>query len=381
MAMFESLKGLADTPYPLEPDIAAAVSSALRNDVTSFDDIALGITDRESNRPADQVANEEGSTEGASERLKRAIDGLCRSGLVKRGWRATLDPTTIEFLSDLPLVDRVWVDRKAVELAEFAATLCEQGIKLEVSADCHPLAPLQPRRRKGIPGEQEAEALDEGEIANARAEAAARLSTFTGRTKEIDARPYIHLDDYRAWSGRKAGDDLEVTEGVVTASWNAWVEARGDNPELAGIQVGRLDSYLKEDDFFSCNNPERRRRREERASLIRSLMIGSNGISKLEGLLQAYRVGICSLLTEVRAIVTATERLASRYFPGLKILFKSDANALNELAERARLLADGYNGIVGNIKAEDRVIFERGVRQPNQKDRPGRNRSGGQGKR
>ena len=55
-------------------------------------------------------------------------------------------------------------------------------------------------------------------------------------------------------------------------------------------------------------------------------MMDSKGVSKLEGLLQAYRVGICSLLTEVRAMVTATERLASRYFLGLKILFKSDAN-------------------------------------------------------
>ena len=36
MAMFELWKGLHDTPYPLDPDTAAAVSAALRNGVTSF---------------------------------------------------------------------------------------------------------------------------------------------------------------------------------------------------------------------------------------------------------------------------------------------------------------------------------------------------------
>jgi hypothetical protein len=130
MAMFESWKGLADMPYPLEPNIAAAVSSALRSDVTSFDDLVLEIVDQESNRTADQAVNEE--SENACERLKRAIDDLCRGGLVKRGWRVTLEPSPIEFLSEPPLVDGVWIDRMAVELAESAATLGERRIKLEV---------------------------------------------------------------------------------------------------------------------------------------------------------------------------------------------------------------------------------------------------------
>ena len=106
-----------------------------------------------------------------------------------------------------------------------------------------------------------------------------------GGTKEIDGRPYFRLDDYRAWSGRKAGDDLELTEGVVTASWNAWVEASGDCPRLAGIQVSKFDPAVTDEDFFCCQDPARRRRREERASLIRVLMV-DKGVSALEGLLQ-----------------------------------------------------------------------------------------------
>ena len=342
MAMFDLWKGLHDTPYPLDPDTAAAVSAALRNGVTSF----AGLV----------AYDDEESSESVRQRLERAVDDLCRRGLVKRGWRVKLGPSPLEFLAAPPLVDGVWIDMAAVELAEFAARLRERGIDLEV-ADLHPLALWQPRRKKEISGEQVTEALSEGEIADAHAEAAADLSTFAGRTKEIGARPYIHLDDYRAWSGRKAGDDLEVTEGVVTQSWNAWIEANGDKPKLAGIQVSKFDPAVTDEDFFCCQDPARRRRREERASLIRVLMV-DKGVSSLEGLLQGSRVDICGLLTEVRATVTATQRITARYFPGLEILFKSYANALNDLTASVTRLVDDYNGIAD--KGENQIILDAG---------------------
>jgi hypothetical protein len=345
MAMFEQWKGLHDTPYPLDPDTAAAVSAALRNGVTSF----AGLV----------AYDDEESSESVCQRLERAVDDLCRRGLVQRGWRVKLGPSPLEFLAAPPLVDGVWIEMAAVELAEFAATLCERGITLEPPADLHPLALWRPYRRKEISGEQVTEVLSEGEIANAHAEAAARLATFAGRTKEIDARPYIHLDDYRAWSGRKAGDELKLTEGVVTASWNAWVEASGDCTELAGIQVSKVDHGLKDEDFFCCQDPARRRRREEMASLIR-VSIVEKGVSALEGLLQGSRVDIYRLLTEVRATVTATQRLTARYFPGQKILFKSYANALDHLTASVTRLVDDYNGIADYIKAEGGIIFDAG---------------------
>jgi hypothetical protein len=360
MAMFELWKGLADTPYPLDADIAAAVSWALKNEVTGIDDLALAIADWQSNHFADRVANEQALSE-TCERVKRAIHDLCRSGLVKRGSCVTLDPTPIGVLSEPPLVDGVWIDRVAVELAEFAATLYERGIKFKRPADPHPLAPLQARRSKEIPGDQEAAIPSEGEIADARAEAAVRLAGFAGRSREIDARPYIHLDDYRAWRGRKAGDDLEVTEGVVTASWNAWVEASSDKPELAGIQVGKLDPCPKEEDFFSCENLERRRGREKRVSLMASLIIDSKGVSELELGLQASRVRICRLLSEALAIATAAERLTARYLPGVKILFKPYSDALNDLNASAKRLADDYNELADYIETNaGRIIFGTG---------------------
>ena len=134
---------MAITPYPLDPDFAAAVLAALKNDVTAIDDLALEIADHFT----DQVANEKGLSESVCEQLKRAINDLRCSGLVKRGWRVDLGPSPNEFLADPPLIDGEWIDLAAVERAEFAALLRERGIDLEV-ADPHPLAPLRPRRRR-----------------------------------------------------------------------------------------------------------------------------------------------------------------------------------------------------------------------------------------
>jgi hypothetical protein len=350
--MSELWKELAVTPYPLDPDISAAVLAARRNDVTAIDDLAVEMADHFE----DQVMHEEGSWVSAYQRLKRAVRDLCCSGLVKRGWCVNLGPSPIEFLANPPLIDGVWIDQLPVELAESAAFLRERSIDLEV-ADPHPLAPLRPRRKKEIPGEHETETVTEGEIADARAEAAARLSTFTGRRREIDARPCLHLDDYRAWSERKIGGDLEVVESVVTRSWNAWIEVASGAPELAGLRVGKLDPALDDDAFFSCGSPEHRRRREARASTIRALT-DLREVSSLESRLRSCRAGICSLLFDVRATVTAMQRITSRYFPGLKILFRSYESRLNELADRAGLLADAYNEVADYIEAyQDGTIF------------------------
>ena len=95
------------------------------------------------------------------------------------------------------------------------------------------------------------------------------------------------------------------------------------------------------------------------ASLIRVLMV-DKGVSELEGLLQGCRLDVCRLLTEVRATVTATQRITARYFPGLKPVFKSYANALDDLTARVTHLVDDYNGIADYIKAEGGIIFDAG---------------------
>ena len=113
-----------------------------------------------------------------------------------------------------------------------------------------------------------------------------------------------------------------------------------------------LWSALNNQNFFSSRNPERRKRREKVASLIRALAVGSKD-SELEDSLQRCRADICRLLIEVRATIGATERLTARYFSGLKIPFKSDANALNDLAANITLVANYYNGLADDFAANE----------------------------
>jgi hypothetical protein len=352
---YEHWKGLLETPYPLAADIAAAVFFALRNDVTQIDEWASEIAEQHSNHFAGEVADEAASFQANCARLTSTVHDLCRKGLIRRGLRVNLGRSLFEFLAEIPLIEEVWIDLTAVELAECAAILDWRGFNLNVASDPHPLAPMQLRQRKETTAEHKTTLASEDEVGSARAEAAARLATFVGRTRGIEGRPYIHLDDYRAWSERVAGEDLEVSEGFVTASWNAWIEANGGNPTLAGIPVRKLRPSLQQNDFFACEDPGRRRRREERASLIK-MSTKDRRVAKLEGLLKVCRDGICRSLTEVRTIALVAERLTARYFPGLKILFRSDVKDLDDLTASITRLLDVYNDLVDCIDAEQTSI-------------------------
>jgi hypothetical protein len=131
------------------------------------------------------------------------------------------------------------------------------------------------------------------------------------------------------------------------------VQAASDS-FLSGAVMFRLRDELAED-FRSSKDPKRRRVREGRVSQIGMLI--SKEVSKLELGLEALRARICELSIEVRALLTATERLVDRYFAGLKILCKSDADTLNLLNAHATRLVDKYNEIADFIEANRNRIL------------------------
>jgi hypothetical protein len=59
-----------------------------------------------------------------------------------------------------------------------------------------------------------------------------------------------------------------------------------------------------------------------------------------------------------RALIAAIERLSARYFRGLKIVFKSDADALDNLAQQAKSLVRDYNKLTELLHA---IPFHQGV--------------------
>jgi hypothetical protein len=142
--------------------------------------------------------------------------------------------------------------------------------------------------------------------------------------------------------------DLVARETVRAAAIETEMLRVGEQVNIGLALWNALDN----ENFFSSRSPKRRQRREDTASLIKVLTLGSKD-SKHWDSLQRCRVGICKLLSEVHATIGVTERLTVRYFPGLKILFKSDADALNDLATGLTLLVNYYNGLADDLAADE----------------------------
>lgn len=54
-------------------------------------------------------------------------------------------------------------------------------------------------------------------------------------------------------------DNRASEEGVVVASWNAWVEAQKDRAMVGSVSVGTLQGRVSEQDFVVVDDPEERR--------------------------------------------------------------------------------------------------------------------------
>ena len=85
-------------------------------------------------------------------------------------------------------------------------------------------------------------------VEQVRTEAETHLSSFPGRTRTIDGRPYLSFTDYRAWKGRLLKGDLRKKReaGFVRESVNEWVSKQSRKAELAGIPVDEIGPWTGE---------------------------------------------------------------------------------------------------------------------------------------
>ncbi len=209
--LVEALQILGAEPYPLNLDDAAALEAAINHEVYSWEPLlSCDVADWVQADPATAAG------QAAPSAVEQAIRGLIKAGEVKERTALELGPITMESLLLAPLVEGRWIDAHVVELAEFGAAVEEAGFGQWVSED-HFLAPLQ--ICQSVQGGQLIEA-DEKVIASIRQQTVAALAKFTGRTTEIDGRSYLHIDDYRAWPGRRVQGDLHPVGGIVVSSWN-----------------------------------------------------------------------------------------------------------------------------------------------------------------
>ena len=334
--MIGALQILGAEPYPLNLDDAAALEAAINHQVYPWEPLlSCDIPDWVQEDPATAAG------QAAASALEQAIRALIKAGEVKEGTAVELWPITMESLLLAPLVEGRWIDCHVVELAEFGAAVEEGGFEQRVGED-HFLAPLQ--ICQGVQGGQAIEA-DEKVIAEIRHQTVAALAKFTGRTTEIDGRCYLHIDDYRAWPGRRVQGDLHLVDGILVSSWNQWVDRHGGEgqAQLAGSKVRKLRVLAKRTDFMVCADANLMHLlRQQRA--LRLAKIG-----RVWGAWTApedYGGDLLELLKDLLETQFAIEIVGDHHFDGHPVLFKEYDNKLSDQIEAAEALADSYNQLL-----------------------------------
>ena len=169
--------------------------------------------------------------------VEGALKELVRSGAIQEGEVVRLRTVPNKYLAEATLLEGRWLDRYVMEIAEWGALLMERGFRFVDSGD-GPAAwdriyPPEVGTPEAAPEELEA----------IRQEATAKLSQFEARTKVIDGRPYVNLNDYEDWSERKLPlREREVrASGFVERSWVEWYREVGDQL-IGSLELVKLRS-------------------------------------------------------------------------------------------------------------------------------------------
>lgn len=264
---------------------------------------------------------------------------LADSGQVQAGSSVFLDSVPIPFLREAPLVHGRWLDRLAVELAEWGALLQRKGYRFQEAEDGHPLALVVLNRDNG-------KEADPAEIGSLRRRASHNLAKFPGRARKIDGRMYLHFDDYRSWPGRKVKGDLlpNVKEGMVTVSWNKWVSDHGGEGvvAIAGVPVEDLQCYVGGCSYYSCpNGTEEQHQQRER--LLDGMRLWRRKPERKAELIREWEFTVGKCLMEVYAFQQALTLISNKYFDGQQILFNDSIKDLAEVIKEAEKTVDNFN--------------------------------------
>jgi hypothetical protein len=140
-------------------------------------------------------------------------------------------PLGNSWLSLVPLIDQIWIDRRVVELCEAAADLAKKGYSHLPAADPHSLA----WHRFFPPGTRWTSPRPAafGVFVAALRQAVARVGQMPARVRQLSDRCFLHIDDYVSWKGRQTADALLTSEnresGIPVSRWNEWISNYSDD--------------------------------------------------------------------------------------------------------------------------------------------------------
>jgi hypothetical protein len=268
------------------------------------------------------------------------MEELVDSGKVQDGYLVYLEDVPMHFLLQAPLVAGKWLDWKIVELAEWGALLKANGYQLK--EEDRPL--LAMAKFLGSDGKE----TSPDEILKLQQQAQQNMNNFTGRTKKIDKRVYFHFEDYCQWPGRKVKGDLQsqVSPGLVTASWNQWVEDQGG--KINDILVKPLPNVVDEQDYYICDSgiEEALKRRNGILEDTRRWRYNPEKKSKS---IKEWKVLFELHLNELYSYRQAIASISQNYFEGKPILFQDLARDLAEIIIDTEELASTFNEVLVDI--------------------------------
>ena len=140
----------------------------------------------------------------------------------------------------------------------------------------------------------------------------------------------------------------------MTASWNAWVEAKKGKSELAGVPVERLECYVQEHDYLLCTDgtEEQLKRRELLLDIT-----GKKESPKVGEEIAFWKDMAGTLLLNLHGFQQAVTTISQRYFDGEEILFPDSVKSIADLTKYTEDLITSFNDQVIK-KSEDKMNIE-----------------------
>jgi len=229
-----------------------------------------------------------------------------------------------------------------VELAVYGAMLQTKGYAVQLDENDHPLA-----SQRFVHGDDKQ--VDDVEIQSFYRRAARSLAKFPGRTRKIDARRYIHFEDYRTWRGRKIKGNLlsNVQRGLVTASWDAWVNGQGGEgvAVLADVPVTLLQCYISGYHYYTCPSGVEDQLRSRKQLLDRLRQWHSKRDWEL---VQIWKDAAEEFLVELYSFQDAVASISQNYFDGYQVLFPDLVKNLAYVINGTEKLVSSFNDIFAN---------------------------------
>jgi hypothetical protein len=339
---------LRSVSVPMRQEVAATVRTALDNYLMPqrdfCDNLCRWISDGCVEATGQWIAT---GRERRITKWKEIWRTLFEIDAIKWGNYVQLEPFPYRSLGAASLVDGRWIDRRLLELGEFAALLVSCGYRLQDPPDRHPLEPRAVVNNAGLPPSEQ-------ELLPIRNEAECRLRQLKGRKKKIRGKVYLDIEDYRHWTGRTVTGELKPMRGLDVAHWNRCLDSQGgEGPaEIAGVKLHPLRAPFRSSDFIACEEEIEFARKSETRSMLLEKIHG-NGISALGGPVSR---SLLRELIDARLIdLLATNDLVKRMeeqFRGHQFVFRKTKEQLARQITSMQNVVIGFNLMLILAKAQ-----------------------------